>query len=174
MSKPIKDLITSELKSRYGDAGSALWVEMLGVDGISTNNFRRGLHAKQMRMEVVKTALFRRAVAGKQLGPLAEALQGPATLLTGGESLIEVAKVVEEWAAKLPQIKLRGAMFEGQFLDGKAVAGLSKMPSKRDLQGRIAGAALAPGANLAAAINSGGGRIAGCIKALIEKLEKAG
>ncbi len=172
MSKPIKDMITAELKSRYGDKSSALWIEMIGVDGITTNNFRRGLHAKQMRMEVVKNALFRRAVAGGRLSRLADELNGPAALLTGGDSLIEVAKLVEQWAEKVPQIKLRGAVLEGEFLDGKAVTGLSKMPTRADLQARIAGAVRAPGANLSAAILSGGARIASCIQSLIEKLEK--
>ncbi len=172
MSKPVKELITRELASRYGQATNAVWVELVGVDGITTNEFRRALRGRHMRLEVVKTSLLRRAVSGAPLGRLAEALTGPAALITGGESAVEVAKVLEEWLPKLPQLKMRGALLDGEFLDASRVKDLSRMPSKRDMQGRVVGCVRAPGANLAAALLSGGGRIAGCLKALIEKLEQ--
>ncbi len=173
MSKLVKNLITEELARRYAELDSALWVEFVGVDGITTNDFRRQLRARKIRLEIIKTALFKRAVEGRPLGMLAKKLGGPAALVTGGDSLIDAAKFIEEWMPKLAGLKLRGAALEGQFLDERAAAGLSKMPNKRDLLARIAGTIRSPGANLAAAIQSGGGRIAGCVKSLIEKQEKA-
>jgi large subunit ribosomal protein L10 len=171
MSKPVKNMITQELQSRYGELNSALWLEVVGVDGVMTNQLRRELRDKQMRLEVVKNSLFRRAVADGPLKPLAEALGGPAAIITGGESLIDVAKLLDEWLPKAKGIKLKGAVLEGEWLDEARVAGLSKMPTKRDLQAKVAAIILSPAANLAGAINSGGGKVAGAVKALIEKLE---
>jgi large subunit ribosomal protein L10 len=173
MSKLVKNLITEDLVRRYGNLDSALWVELVGVDGIKTNEFRRQLRARNITLEIVKTALFRRAVEGRPLNGLAKKLGGPAALVTGGDSLIDAAKTIEEWMPKLGGLKLRGASLEGQFLDEKTAAGLSKMPNKRDLLARVAMIIRSPGANLAAAIQSGGARIGGCVKALMEKLEKA-
>ncbi|MGD8451698.1 MAG: 50S ribosomal protein L10 [Phycisphaerae bacterium] len=172
MSKLVKNMIAGELRSRYSELDSALWVELIGVDGNTTNAFRRDLHSKDVRLEVVRTALLRRAVADGALRTLADHLVGPAALITGGESIIDVAKMIDEWLPKIKGLRIRGALLEGQFLNEQAAAGLAKMPSKRDLQARIAGMALSPGANLAAAVLSGGGRIAGCLKSIIEKLEK--
>jgi len=175
MSKLVKNMITEELRSRYGEVDSALWLEIVGVDGVTTNEFRRELHGKEMRLEVVKNSLFRNAVGDGPLKPLAEALTGPAAIITGGESLIDVGKLVEEWlpkAAKGKGIKMRGAVLDGEWLDEKMVAGLAKMETKQDLQAKIAMIVLSPGGNIASAINSGGGNIAGAIEALIEKLEK--
>lgn len=172
MSKLVKDMITNEMTGRYSNLESALWVEMVGVDGLTNNQFRRALRERKMRLEVVKTALFRRAVNGKPLSRLAESMNGPSAVITGGESVIDVAKLIEEWAPKIPNLKMRGAILEGEFLDESRVGSLAKMPTRADLLSQIASQALAPGGKLAAAINSGGGRIAGCIKALIEKLEK--
>lgn len=171
MSKPVKDMITQELQSRYAELDSALWLEVVGVDGVSTNQLRRELRDKDMRLEVVKNSLFRRAIGDGPLRPLAEALGGPAAIVTGGESLIDVAKLIDEWLPKAKGIKLRGAVLEGEWLDESRVAGLSKMPTKRDLQAKVAAIILSPGGNVAGAINSGGGKIAGAVKALIEKLE---
>lgn len=172
MSKPIKNQLAVELQSRYATTESALWVELIGADGKTTNQFRRDLRGKNMHLEIVRNSMFRRAIPSGPLGRLGQALSGPAALVTGGESVIEIAKAVEEWLPKIKGMRLRGAVLEGEFIDESRVAQVSKMPTKRDLQARVAAMVRSPGANLAAAINSGGGRIAGCIKALIEKLEK--
>jgi len=174
MSKLVKDLITKELRSRYAGLDSALWVELLGCDGITTSSLRRDLHTRNIRLEVVKNSLFRRAAAGTPLEKLAAALSGPAALVTGGDSLVDAAKVIEGWLPKIPGLKLRGAVLEGEFLDERAVLGLSRMPTKRDLQARVVGLIRSPGAHLAAAILAAGSNVAGCLKAVIERREKEG
>jgi large subunit ribosomal protein L10 len=172
MSRLVKDMITSELRARYGRMDSALWLEILGVDGVTTNQFRGALRAKDMRIEVVKNSLFQRAVGDGPLKPLARALHGPAAIVTGGDSLIDAAKLIEEWLPKAKGIKLRGAVLEGEWLDEARVAGLSRMPTRSDLQARVAAIILSPAANVAGAINAGGANLAGCLKTLVEKLEK--
>lgn len=172
MSKPVKSMMTKELHERYATLDSALWVELVGADGLVTNDFRRALHARQMRVEMISNNLFVRAVADGPLNRLAKELKGPAALVTGGESLIDVAKLVEEWKPKITGLKLRAALLEGEFVGPERIEQLSKMPTKRDLQGQVAAAIRSPGANLAAAVLAGGGNIAGCLKAMIEKLEK--
>jgi large subunit ribosomal protein L10 len=171
MSKPVKDMITQELRARYAELDSALWLELVGVNGVLTNQLRRELRGQQVRLEVVKNSLFRRAIGDGPLKPLAESLDGPAAIISGGESLIDVAKLIDEWLPKAKGIKLKGAVLEGEWLDQTRVAGLSKMPTKRDLQAKVAAIVLSPAANLAGAINSGGARLAAVVKALIEKLE---
>ncbi len=174
MSKLVKDIITRELASRYSTTTNAVWVELTRLDGIATNQLRRELRSRHMRLELVKTSLLRRACAGGPLAKLADALEGPAALLTGGESAVDIAKMLDEWWPKLPRntLKVHGALLEGEYLDEERVKNLSRMPGKRDLQARLVSIALSPGANLVSAILSGGGNIAGCLKSIIEKLEK--
>jgi large subunit ribosomal protein L10 len=172
MSKLVKDLITKELQARYGQVENALWVELLGVDGITTNDFRRDLHSKSLRIEIVRNELLRRAVGDGPLAPLAKALTGPAALITGGESAIDAAKAIEDWLPKISGLRLRGALLEGEFLDERAVVNLAKMESKADLLAKVAMIILSPGGKLASAIRAPGANVAGCLKALIEKLEQ--
>ncbi len=172
MSKLVKEMVTEQLRTRYADVESAVWVEVVGVDGNTTNAMRRDLNEKSMRIEVIKNSLLRRAVGEGPLAPLAAAMCGPAALVTGGESAIDAAKAIEEWIGKLQdKVRLRGALLEGEYLDESRVAGLAKMPTKRDLQAKVVGCFLSPGSNLAGAMLAGGGNIAGCLKAMIEKLE---
>jgi len=173
MSKLVKEMITRELASRYGQTSNAVWVELVGVDGITTNDFRRNLRSRQMHLEVVKTSLLKRACASGPLAKLAAAVTGPVALLTGGDSAIELAKLLDEWLPKLPQkLRLRGALLDGEYLDEARCKDLSRMPSRRDLQARTVLIILTPGGQVAGALLSGAANIAGCLMTLIDKLEK--
>ncbi len=175
MSKSVKEMLTGELVSRYGQTTNAIWVELVGVDGITTNDFRRDLRARNMRLEVVRTSLFQRACQGGPLARLAAALTGPVALVTGGESAIDVAKALDDWLPKLQaKLRIRGAVLEGEYLDEPRAKDLARMPSKRDLQARLVLIILTPGGRVAGAALAPGANVAGCVKALIEQLEKAG
>jgi len=67
---------------------------------------------------------------------------------------------------------IKGGYVEGQVLDDQGAIALSKMPNRRELQSRVVGCALSPGSQLAGAIGQAAGYIAGCVKALVEKLEE--
>ncbi len=171
MSKMVKGLITDALNGRYNELDSALLVEFVGVDGNTSNEFRGALRKQDIRLEIVKNSLARRAIAEGPLSALGGDLKGPSALLTGGESLIDVAKLVDEWKAKVEGLKLKSAVLEGEYLDTDKVQGLHKMATKADMQARVAGAVLSPGAKLVGAAISPGAKLAGCLKAMIEKLE---
>jgi large subunit ribosomal protein L10 len=174
MSKPVKEMMTRDLGARYVRAENAVWIELVGVDGLTTNAFRRELRARHMRLEVVKTALFRRACAGGPMAKLADKVTGPVALVTGGESAVDVAKLLDDWLPKLSQkLRLRGALLDGEYLDEAACKDLSKMPTRHDLHCRIVRLILTPGGNVVAAALGPGANIAGILKALVEKLEKA-
>lgn len=177
MSKMVKELIARELNKRYAGATDAVWIELVGVDGLMTNEFRRSLRSKQMKLEVVKTSLLRRACSSGPMAKLAEKVEGPAALVTGGQSAVEMAKVLEEWAPKFPKtavFRVRGALLEGELVGDAQVKDLAKLPTRRDVQAQVASQILSPGGKVVSMILAGGSSIAGCLKTLIDKLEKGG
>ena len=94
MSKPVKDLISSTLKSRYEGVQDVCVVDLTGLDVQRTQRLREDLRSKSMRLQVVKNSMARRAFADGPLAPLGERLKGPCALVTGGDSIVEVAKVL--------------------------------------------------------------------------------
>jgi len=138
MSKPVKEMVTRDLTARFAHETNAVWVELVGVDGITTNDFRRALRGKHMRLEVVKTALLKRACAGGPLAKLTDRVGGPVALITGGESAVTVAKLLDDWLPKLqPRLRVRGALLDGEYLDEAACKDLARMPTRADLLGRV-------------------------------------
>ena len=153
MSKFVKDLLCSELEKRIVNekVTDFIVISTQNVNGVENNVMRGALKSKGIKLLVVKNALMKRTLTKLKMESAASLFVGPCVVAYGGDSIVATAKE----------------------LDSKGAAGLSKMPSRVELQGRIIMLAKSPAARLAGAIGGPAGRIAGCIKTIIEKGEKS-
>lgn len=174
MSKFVKKLVQSEFEKKLGEdeAQDFIVVSTMGVGGVDNNIMRGGLKEKDIKLVVVKNTLFRKALRSHGMESAAEIFSGPCAIAYGGDSIVDVAKELTEWAKKVGALKVKAAFLEGEVLDTKAAQGLAKMPNRAELQGQIVMLAFSPGRTIASSVVSPGGIIAGCIKAIIEKKEK--
>ena len=149
-------------------------ISTMGISGVENNVMRGELKQKGLRAVVVRNNLMRRMLEEMGLTGASDLFQsGQCTVVFGGEGTGTAAKEVVAWAKKLKAIQLKGGYIDGAVVKGEAgVKALSTMPTRAELQGQIARIALTPGSNAAGAILGAGSAIAGCVKSLIEKLEK--
>jgi large subunit ribosomal protein L10 len=174
MTYYIKGLVQKEYESQFAGLQEFIVIQTTGLGGIDSNRMRGALLEKGIHLTMVKNSLMRRALEG--LGHSAAKdlfLAGPCTVAYGGDSVVDVAKELTEWAKKFEGIRFKGAYVDGMLMDESGAKSLAKMPSRRELQSRIVQMALSPGATIAGALGGPGGVIAGCLKSLIEKKEKA-
>jgi large subunit ribosomal protein L10 len=174
MSYLVKNLVQNEYEKIFNDISEFIVVDLTGVSGVDNNILRGELKKKGIHMTVVKNSLM--CLALQKLGMDAACgvfAAGPCTVAYGGDSVVDVAKEVVDWAKKIKAITPKGAYVDGMLMAGDGVKELSKMPTRVELQGQVVQLALTPGANVAGALLGPGGVIAGCIESVIEKLEEA-
>ncbi len=168
MSKPLKSMLTNYLKKRYEGVDSACVVDLTGLNVADTQKLRSSIRESNGRVEIVKNSLARRAFADSPLASLGESLTGPCAVVTTEDSIIDIAKKLVDFAKEHKQIQLKEAVLDGD--DALiSVQDLSKMKSRVEILGDLAGLIWGPGRRIAGAIGSPQAKVAGCLKAIADK-----
>ena len=173
MSKQIKELIVAEYKRRFDDITDALIVDIRGIDANENNDLRVDLLGKDIHITVLKNSLAKTAFEGSNLEVLTTTISGPSALVFGGNSVVEVARNLVDWAKKVKQLELKAAVLDGQLFEGPAgVKRLSDFPTKEEAQGTIIQLVLSSAGNLVKATTSPGSNLLGIIKEIKTRLEE--
>ncbi len=174
MSKYVKNLITKELTGRLKDIDGVAVINPRGIDGNKNNAIRRKLHAKKLRMTVVKNTLAKRAVGDGKLKGFDALLDGPSAVIYGQASIAEIARLILEEKKANEALELRGVFFDGEvYLGDKGVEAASKLPTREEAIANIVGAILGPGKKLAAALKGPGGKLGAILKTIESKAPAA-
>jgi large subunit ribosomal protein L10 len=173
MSKYVKELLQAEFEKKITDnqIHEFLVVDAKGIGGVDNNLMRGALKEKGICFQVVRNALFRRALRSQNMGGAVDLFSGPCAIVYGGDSIVDAAKEVADWAKKLP-IRVKGGFLDGALLDGAGAEQLAKMPTRAELQGQIVSCVNAPGGRVCGALLGPASVIAGCVKTLVDEAEK--
>ncbi len=173
MSKPVKEMIVADYKKRFEEVDGALVVDIRGIDANTNNDLRMGLQKKNIRVTIVKNTLAKKAFEGTRLDALGTALEGPSALAYGAESVVDVARELVDWAKKIKNLSLKGAVLDGTYYAGaEGVKRLSTFPTKDEAIAKVVQLVLSPASNLLRAATSPGSNILGIVKEIQERLEK--
>jgi large subunit ribosomal protein L10 len=166
MSKLVKGLITKELQSKLNGVSDALVADVIGLNSEQTASLRTALHAKKIKVLVVKNSLARRATEGTSLAPAFEGLTGSSAVVWGADDFISLVKEVHEIekSKKFEKFVPKGGVLDGEAFKAERIAEMSKWPNRLEQLSILAGQILSPGANLAAALLGPGGTLAGQVK----------
>ena len=170
MSRAVKELVENELKKRYSSLESALVVSVHGLTGTAINELRGVLGKKQIEVHVIKNRAAKRVLTGTLLEPLGKALTGPCAFVSGGPGITDTAKELLRLVKDYPALELKFGLVDGET-EVLSIEEISKRLTKAEAQGQIVMLAISPARKIAGCLNTGG-KVAGCIKAIIDKLEK--
>jgi large subunit ribosomal protein L10 len=171
MLKNEKQTLVSKMQT------GAIFLDFTGLTVAEANELRkkvRGEGKGAITYRVLKNTLLKRAMSGTTFEDAGKFLKGTPTGVMIGVDPVATAKLTFEFLKTTEHLKIKGGVVEAKPINSRETEALSKMPGRLELLGQIIAKAQAPGRNLVSQIKSPGSRIAGAIKALAEKLEKAG
>jgi large subunit ribosomal protein L10 len=169
MSKVVKEMLIAELLERLGETRDMLVINSSKLDGVTANRFRLALREKNIALLTVRNSLARRALNKAGFSALDTLLEGPSTLVWGGEDIVALSKEIAKWAKEQQNLEIKGGAVEGTPLSAKDVDSLSKSPSREELIGQIVSQILGPGARLSGALLGPGAKLASQIEKLSGK-----
>jgi large subunit ribosomal protein L10 len=173
MSKPIKELVIADYRRRFAGIEGAVVIDLRGIDSNTSNQLRAGLREKAIRITIVKNSLAKAAVDGTALASLSPVLEGPSAVAYGAVSAVDVARELIDWARKVKDMQLKGAVLDGVLYDGaEGVKRLSQFPTRAEAQAKVVQLILSPARNVVGAARGPGGRVLGIIKEIQDRLEK--
>jgi large subunit ribosomal protein L10 len=152
LTREQKQVQIDALHEKFARATAILAFDYRGLTVEESNQLRAQLRqagASSYEYRVVKNTLVKRAVEGTASVPLAKYCVGPTAVGIAYEEPAALARVLIEYAKKNEKMSLRGGVFDGSALDVKGIEALSKLPSKQELRGMLAGTLQAPLRNLA-------------------------
>ena len=173
MSKPVKELITTSYKKRFGELEGAVVIDIRGIDANKNNAIRLDLKEKDIRITILKNTLAREALNSTSLELLNQAIVGPSALAYGAESVVNVARELVSWARKISDLELKGAVLDGEYFEGDAgVKRLGAFPTREEAQAKVVQLILSPAGKVVSGAASPGSNLMGIVKEIRERLEK--
>ena len=169
----INRLLVKKAQADYSALTNMVVLTNLALNSEQNLELRIGLRGQKARLRMVRNRLTMKAFNDLGLKEAQKLFLGP-TCIVDAEDPVTAAKVAVELTTKYAKsLKIAGGVLEGKLLNADEVKSLSKSKTKPQLIGDVVMLANSPGAKIAAQLKGPGGRIAGAIKALVEKLEKA-
>jgi large subunit ribosomal protein L10 len=137
------------------------------------NQFRRQCFEQGIVMKVAKNTLIRKALEtqpeDKNFASVYDSLHGPTAVLFADVANLP-ARLLKDFRKENDRPILKAAYIDGSaFIGDDQIDALVKLKSKEQLLGEVIGLLQSPASNLISALKSGGGKIAGLVKALEER-----
>ena len=173
MTKEEKNQAIKDLTTRLNDANIFYLADIAGLDAVSSSNLRRICFKSDVKLEVVKNTLLKKALekAEGEYDELYDTLSGNTSIMfsTVGNA---PAKVIKDFRKKSEKPILKGAFIESAiYIGDENLDFLTSIKSKEELIGDLIALLQSPAKNVISALQSSGGQLAGIVKTLSERPE---
>jgi len=158
---------------RLKAARMAIVTEYRGLSVPQMTRLRREVRQVSGEYQVIKNTLIRRALENTAFGALERLLEGPNGWVFAYDDPVVLSKMLVKFVDDNEKFAIKGAVFEGEFMDPARVKVLSQMPSKPELQAKLLATIQAPASQLVRLIQEPGARMARLINALSQQKSQA-
>ena len=170
MDRTTKEAAVEELSEIFGSAGSVVLAKYSGLTVAEMTKLRGDLREAGGTLKVVRNRLAKIALKGQKGEGASDMFEGPIAIAYS-DDFTAAPKIAVEYAKSNDKFELVGGFMEEELFDAKGVEALSKMPSREELIGAIAGRLLGQAGEIVSRINAPGSTLAGQIDVIREQAE---
>ncbi|MDA8209984.1 MAG: 50S ribosomal protein L10 [Actinomycetota bacterium] len=167
--RPEKVAIVEELDERLANSAAVVLTEYRGLKVSDLEALRRALGSAGGSFKVYKNTLVKFAARNAGLEGMVSQLEGPTALAFAETDVVEVAKVLKEFAKTNPALVIKGGVLGDSVISGAEALALADLPSREVLLAQLAGLMAAPMRNFAALLNALPQNFAYALSALVDK-----
>jgi large subunit ribosomal protein L10 len=128
-------------------------LDFTGLTVGEVTELRRKVREVDATYVVVKNTLAKIAVTGSSNETMAKLMIGPTAVAYTSSDVVNLAKVLADFAKGHDKLKFRGGLVEGQFLDAKQAQQVATLPTKLELVARLLFLLQSPMKRLVTALN---------------------
>ena len=170
MDRQTKEASVEELKSVFEGSGSVVITHYSGMTVAEMTKLRAQLREVGGTFRVVRNRLAKIALKGQPGEGASDLFTGPVGIAYS-EDFVSAPKVVVEYAKDNKKLEILGGFMDEEVFDASGIDALSKMPSREELIGTIAGRLLGQAGEIVSRVNAPGQTLAGCIQVIGEQAE---
>ena len=169
------------LKDKFSNSQLAILANYQGLTVAQITKLRRELRGVKASARVAKNTLAQRIVkeiykddTPADLEKLAGTLVGPNLVTFADSDVVGPAKILTKFAKDNEKFQIKGAWFEGAFLDPKGVEQLSNMPSREETLAKLLSLLNTPATRVVQLLQAPGSQLVRLLGAYKAKLESKG
>lgn len=119
---------------------TAMWVvDYRGLTVKQSEALRRSIREADAKMIVCKNTLMRLALKNNEMPDLGDVLSGPSAFVLAAGDPVASAKAIKEFAAKNPNLVIKGGVMDGAAYDAAQVEAIASLPSREQLIAQLLG-----------------------------------
>ena len=168
MDRTQKEAVVSELDQIFTVSGVVVVAHYTGLTVAEMSDLRLRMRNVGGAVRVAKNKLVKIALKGKECQSM-ETLFSGQTALIYSEDQVAAAKIAVEFSKENQKLVILGGSMGATPLDTNGIVQVSKMPSREEVIGSVAGMLSAPAANIAGVVGSPAANIASIISTIEEK-----
>ena len=154
MTREEKAKKIAELEEVFRNARGVYVADYKGMTVEVISEMRNRCRKENVRVEVAKNTLLRRAAQSTGNEAIIPELVGPTALVTSAVDEVAPARVLVNFAKEFKFPEIRAGLIDGKALNAEEVEQISSLPSKDELIGLFARLMQTPLTNFASAITS--------------------
>ena len=148
-----KQEAVNSLAQEIKEAKVVLLTDYRGITVTDVTKLRADLRNVNAENRVIKNNIIKRALDANGESALDEALEGPVALVMSTEDYLEPSKVIYNFTKDHDFYKIKGGIVEGKVMTAEEIITLAKLPSRKELLAKLAGALLGNITKLAVALD---------------------